>query len=112
MFISSQVYEQCYNSLLQDVDAPPVNFALYYESLCPGCRDFFATQLHKTYLALGEEVLNLTLVPFGNARVNIPDITPSTNIGLFCLFDLILYVPSTIFQLNRDGSSWGEPVLS
>ena len=30
----------------------------------------------------------------------------------FCLFDLILYVPSTIFQLNWDGSSWVEPVLS
>ena len=29
-----------------------------------------------------------------------------------CLFDLILYIPSTIFQLNRDGSSWAEPVLS
>ena len=29
-----------------------------------------------------------------------------------CLFDLILYVPSAIFQLNRDGSSWVEPVLS
>ena len=29
-----------------------------------------------------------------------------------CLFDLILYVPSTIFQLKRDGSSWDEPVLS
>ena len=29
-----------------------------------------------------------------------------------CLFDLILYVPITIFQLNRDGSSWVEPVLS
>ena len=29
-----------------------------------------------------------------------------------CLFDLILYVPSTIFQLNRDGSSWVEPVLA
>ena len=28
------------------------------------------------------------------------------------LFDLILYVPSTIFQLNRDGSSWADPVLS
>ena len=28
------------------------------------------------------------------------------------LFDLTLYVPSTIFQLNRDGSSWVEPVLS
>ena len=29
-----------------------------------------------------------------------------------CLFDLILYVPSTIFQSNRDGSSWIGPVLS
>ena len=29
-----------------------------------------------------------------------------------CLFVLILYVPSTIFQLNRDRSSWVEPVLS
>ena len=28
-----------------------------------------------------------------------------------CFFDLILNVPSTIFQLNRDGSSWVEPVL-
>ena len=25
------------------------------------------------------------------------------------LFDLILFVPSTIFQLNRDGPSWVEP---
>ena len=31
---------------------------------------------------------------------------------LFVLFDLILYVPSTIYQLNRDGSSWVEAVLS
>ena len=27
------------------------------------------------------------------------------------LFDLILYIPSTIFQLNRDGSSCVEQVL-
>ena len=31
---------------------------------------------------------------------------------IFVLFDLILYVSSTNFQLNRDGSSWVEPVLS
>ena len=31
---------------------------------------------------------------------------------LACLFALILYVPSTIFQLNGDGSSWVKPVLS
>ena len=30
------------------------------------------------------------------------------NVLKFCLFDLILNVPSTIFQLNRDGSSWVE----
>ena len=36
-----------------------------------------------------------------------------THICLFVLlFDLFLYVPSTIIQLNRDGSSWVEPVLS
>ena len=33
------------------------------------------------------------------------------DLACFCLFDLILYVPSTIFQLNRDGSSCIEPVL-
>ena len=31
---------------------------------------------------------------------------------LVYLFDLILYIPSTIFQLNKEGSSWVEPVLS
>ena len=39
--------------------------------------------------------------------------TPQTTIyAILCLFDLILYVQSTIFQLYRDGSSWAEPVLS
>ena len=41
------------------------------------------------------------------------DITAKSRCFLFvCLFDLILYVPSTIFQLCRDGSSWVKPVLS
>ena len=30
----------------------------------------------------------------------------------FCLFDFLLYVPSTSFQLCRDRSSWVESVLS
>ena len=34
------------------------------------------------------------------------------HVDFVCLFDFILYVPSTIFQLNRDESSWVEPVLS
>ena len=44
-------------------------------------------------------------------------IKPDKSLGLiwvqtFVLFDLIFYVPSTIFQLYRDGASWVEPVLS
>ena len=35
-----------------------------------------------------------------------------SNLSPIFLFDLIIYVPSTIFQLYRDGSSWVEPVLS
>ena len=33
-------------------------------------------------------------------------------LGSICLFDLILYVPSTNFQLYREGSSCVEPVLT
>ena len=38
--------------------------------------------------------------------------TSAYNFAMVCLFDLILYVQSTTFQLNRDGSSWVETVLS
>ena len=40
-------------------------------------------------------------------RLNMTSITK-----LLLLFDLFIYVPSAIFQLNRDGSSLVEPVLS
>ena len=43
-------------------------------------------------------------------KAGICDGVPSTS--ALVLFDLILYVPSTIFQLNRNRSSWVEPVLS
>lgn len=62
------VLDQCLKSLTPDVAAQPVNFTLYYESLCPGCRDFFREQLYKTYQTLGDSVMNLTLVPYGNAK--------------------------------------------
>ena len=52
-----------------------------------------------------------------NTMWNCPSIDPILVISKmlvlgFYLFDLILYVPSAIFQLNRDGSSWVEPLLS
>ena len=49
----------------------------------------------------------------GIKRQNWCKLENSDTIGnMVWLVDLILYVPSTIFQLYRDGSSWVEPVLS
>ena len=55
---------------------------------------------------------HLSFEPAGTSKVfcfmiNIEDIQFA-----WFLFDLILYIPSTTFQLNRDGSSWVGPALS
>ncbi|XP_023699347.1 gamma-interferon-inducible lysosomal thiol reductase [Paramormyrops kingsleyae] len=45
----------------------PVEVALYYESLCPGCRQFLVLQLYPTLLML-HDIMAVSLVPFGNAQ--------------------------------------------
>ena len=47
-----------------------------------------------------------------NLDVNQYPSGPKPGLAFVCLFVLIIYIPSTIFQLNRDVSSWVEPVLS
>ena len=53
----------------------------------------------------------LSFVMF-NCVLSLSHVVSWVRCGFVCLFDFILYVPSTIFQLIRDGSSWVEQVLS
>ena len=56
-----------------------------------------------------EDIFQPKITPFALSRF--VNIFVYWNLQHVCLFDLILYIQSTIFQLNRDGSSWVEPVL-
>lgn len=47
--------------------ADSVKVGLYYESLCPGCRSFITSMLYPTSVLLGD-IMDLTLVPYGNAQ--------------------------------------------
>lgn len=46
---------------------PKVNISAYYETLCPGCRHSFLTNLMRAHQEIGD-FLNIELVPYGNAR--------------------------------------------
>lgn len=49
-------------------DSDKVKVSLYYEALCPDCRDFFHDQLWPAYSKLSA-IMSVDLIPYGNARV-------------------------------------------
>lgn len=59
------VLRQCFG--LNNTNADAVEVALYYESLCPGCRGFLAAQLFPTWIML-QDIMKVQLVPYGNAQ--------------------------------------------
>lgn len=51
-------------------DDDKVNLSVYYESLCPGSADFIANYLVKAFETDLINIINLRMVPWGNARIN------------------------------------------
>jgi interferon gamma-inducible protein 30 len=55
--------------------SPAVQVSVYVEALCPYCKEHFNDQLVPTYDQLGSEVMDLKVVVFGNARIDLTNKT-------------------------------------
>lgn len=51
--------------------SPKVKVEFYMESLCIDCQRFMIEQLQPTYELLGDAVVDLTVVPYGNAQIDV-----------------------------------------
>ena len=78
--------EQCeQNEWAVYKEAPLVGVALYYESFCPFCRDYWTQELFPAYQKVGS-IMNITLLPYGNTQVS--SIRTSLNSEYVCYYFL------------------------
>merc|ERR1711862_678776 len=57
------------DSIIIGVDDSPVLVELYYESFCPGCRNFITTMLYPTFDKLRDAgIMKVAIYPYGNAH--------------------------------------------
>ena len=66
-----------------DAGVPPVKVKILDEALCSGCKMFVDEQLSPVYEALGATVIDLQVIPFGNAEY-VPDKEDPSKMILEC----------------------------
>jgi hypothetical protein len=63
-----RVSEQCSSFVWKTAaGSDRVNLSIYYETLCPDCRQFIANQVWNAYQSI-LDIVNITFVPYGNAK--------------------------------------------
>jgi len=63
------VLSSCFEYWHDFQSADPVSVSLYYESLCPFCRDFISEQFYPTWKLLNSTgIMVVDMVPYGNAH--------------------------------------------
>ena len=85
---------QC-NKFIEEQSIEKVDFALYYETLCPDCQNFIHTQLWPTYKTIGN-IMNISLIPYGNAKVRFMFL----NGLLQCLYNWDLNIVARVLTIN------------
>ncbi|XP_043689173.1 gamma-interferon-responsive lysosomal thiol protein-like [Telopea speciosissima] len=69
--------------------APKVSLALYYETLCPYCSRFIVNQLAKVFEKELITIVDLKLVPYGNARIEDQDHIVCQHGPMECLLNTV-----------------------
>lgn len=89
-----------------------VKLSLYYESLCPYCANFIENQLVKVFNTDLSTIVNLRLVPYGNAQIRGPDKTIICQVKFWhkmCIFlAYISLIQSCVFfcSMAKMNATW------
>uniref|UniRef100_A0AAQ4PM56 Gamma-interferon-inducible lysosomal thiol reductase n=1 Tax=Gasterosteus aculeatus aculeatus TaxID=481459 RepID=A0AAQ4PM56_GASAC len=84
-----------------------VEVALYFESLCPGCRMAFTETLYPTWVLLSD-IMSLTLVPYGNAQTCLLNMTDAAKHIIYCMESSsdVIKAAQSCAQLYSPDLSW------
>lgn len=68
------------------INRQKVNLSVYYEALCPSCANFIVQSLVRVFNDDLINIINLRMVPWGNAHVN------KTDSAIICQVTSIFYI--------------------